>query len=261
MGAPGLVAEARRRLEAAGLDGDVAEVSSARFDGVETAVVAIPMLAPAATLRLVTQALDGLAYQCFMVDAPVPRAVHNLTVAKNNRTWRVGTQAEVSWINDSVTVGAAITSAITPVFDAYATVVIPDSDTARRCADSVLLQLLAEQGADQPWWLGYLDTGAHDVVFDQAPKVAVYTGWTYVLMQAGPTEAGSWREDDAWRGRLPDLIFPADRSWLVSMLWDDDWRCLGGPAALIRAVLAEPALDARPVGLDEDATPPGHVTY
>jgi hypothetical protein len=43
------------------------------------------------------------------------------------------------------------------------------------------------------------------------------------------------------------------------MLWDDDWRCLGGPAALIQAVLDDPALEARPVGLDEDATPPGHV--
>jgi hypothetical protein len=24
--------------------------------------------------------------------------------------------------------------------------------------------------ATQPWWLGYLDTGAHDIVFDTAPR-------------------------------------------------------------------------------------------
>jgi hypothetical protein len=43
------------------------------------------------------------------------------------------------------------------------------------------------------------------------------------------------------------------------MLWDDDWRCLGGPSPLIGAVLAEPTLGARSVTIDQDATPPGHI--
>ena len=43
------------------------------------------------------------------------------------------------------------------------------------------------------------------------------------------------------------------------MLWDDDWRCLGGPDALLSAVLAEPGLDSHSVGVDEDATPPGYI--
>jgi hypothetical protein len=43
------------------------------------------------------------------------------------------------------------------------------------------------------------------------------------------------------------------------MLWDDDWRCMGGNAALMGAVLADPDLDSRSVMLGEDATPPGHV--
>ena len=30
------------------------------------------------------------------------------------------------------------------------------------------------------------------------------------------------------QGALPDLMFPADRSWLVSTLWDDDRTCVGG---------------------------------
>jgi hypothetical protein len=42
------------------------------------------------------------------------------------------------------------------------------------------------------------------------------------------------------------------------MLWDDDWRCLGGATVLVRAVLAEPALEARAVGIQEHATPRGH---
>jgi hypothetical protein len=118
---------------------------------------------------------------------------------------------------------------------------------------------LAEQSEEQPWWLGYLETGAHDLVFDHAPTVTLYAGWNYVLVEAGPAQAATWRADDPWRGRLPDLMYPADRSWLVSMLWDDDWRCLGGPASLLDAVLAEPILAARAVGVDQDATPPGHT--
>ena len=54
------------------------------------------------------------------------------------------------------------------------------------------------------------------------------------------------------------LMFPADRSWLVSAMWDDDWTCLGGPAGLVDRFLRHPDLKARSVTLDQDATPPGH---
>jgi hypothetical protein len=33
-----------------------------------------------------------------------------------------------------------------------------------------------------PWWLGYLDTGSADVVFYDVPKVMLYAGWEYVLV-------------------------------------------------------------------------------
>jgi hypothetical protein len=45
-----------------------------------------------------------------------------------------------------------------------------------------------------------------------------------------------------WKGVLPNLMFPEDRSWLVSTLWDDDWTCVGGPAELIDKVLHDPVL-------------------
>ena len=61
-----------------------------------------------------------------------------------------------------------------------------------------------------------------------------------------------------WKGALPNVMFPADRSWLVSTLWDDDWTCIGGPAALVDRFLHHPDLQARPVALGQDATPPGH---
>lgn len=55
-------------------------------------------------------------------------------------------------------------------------------------------------------------------------------------------------------------MFPADRSWLVSTLWDDDWTCVGGPVPLVDALLNHPDLRShvRRVSLDEDATPPEH---
>jgi hypothetical protein len=124
-----------------------------------------------------------------------------------------------------------------------------------------VLALLTEQSAREPWWLGYLDTGADDIVFPDVPKVTLYSGWHYVLVEAGPEQVATWRRDDPgafWPGTLPNLMFPADQSWLVSALWDDDWSCIGGPAGLVGRFLRHPDLRARPVALGQDATPPGH---
>jgi hypothetical protein len=44
-------------------------------------------------------------------------------------------------------------------------------------------------------------------------------------------------------------MFPADRSWLVSTLWDDDWSCIGGPGRLVHNFLRDPDLRARQVAL------------
>jgi hypothetical protein len=62
---------------------------------------------------------------------------------------------------------------------------------------------------------------------------------------ARPEEAGpgpATADADPTRGSLPELMFPTDHLWLVSTLWDDDWRCVGGPAALVDAILANPQL-------------------
>lgn len=184
------------------------------------------------------------------------------TQTKDGSAWRIGTYAEVAWIADGTTVGLTIKSAIPPVFEVYATVVIPDEPEARRRRDRVILALLSEHSAGQPWWLGYLDTGSDDIVFPAAPKVDLYhSSWHYMLAEAGPGQAAAWRQGEAWslrKGVLPDLMFPADRSWLFSTLWDDDWSCVGGPAALVSRFPGHPDLEARSVDLSQDATPPGH---
>jgi hypothetical protein len=83
-----------------------------------------------------------------------------------------------------------------------------------------------------------------------------------VLVEAGPDQAASWRHygpETFSKGALPNLMFPADRSWLLSTLWDDDWSCLGGSARLVADFLSHPGLAVRQVRPGQDATPPGHT--
>jgi hypothetical protein len=192
--------------------------------------------------------------------------------SKDGRAWRIGSEAEVAWIDERTPGGLAITSAVPPVFAAYATLELPGTgnqevtsriDELQDRHDAVVLAILREHAAAQPWWLGYLESGASDVVFFDAPRVKMYADWPYVLVAAGPDQAGSWRAP-GWKGVLPDLIFPADRSWLVSTLWDDEWTCIGGPRALVDAFLTHPDLRDRAREVDpsmEDSTPPGHTAF
>lgn len=179
----------------------------------------------------------------------------------DDASWQIGGRSQVDWIAENSRPGKTIATAIPPLFGAYATVVVPGEPQDKQISDAALLSVLREQSSPQLWWLGYLETGVADLVFPDAPRVPLYAGWPYVLVQAGPDEAATWRTNDQttpWHSALPELMFPLDRSWLVSTLWDDDWRCVGGPPDLIQALLQHPRLEARPVTLHEDATPPGH---
>jgi hypothetical protein len=194
-------------------------------------------------------------------EAPAKPAVPPVRLAKDGSTWRIGTDAEVAWIASGTATSRAITAAIPPVFEAYATVVLPGNDEQRDKHARAVVALLSEHSAGQAWWLGYLDTGVDDIVFPDAPMVTLYSGWHYVLVEAGPEQAAAWRPGDGrafGTGDLPNLMFPADHSWLVSTLWDDDWSCIGGSAKLVADFLGHPDLQARPVMPGQDATPPGH---
>ena len=74
-----------------------------------------------------------------------------------------------------------------------------------------------------------------------------------------PAEAAGWREE-GWSWVLPELMFPADCSWLVSTMWDDDWTCIGGSTQLVDRLLNNATLGprVRRVIVGHDATPPGH---
>jgi hypothetical protein len=68
-------------------------------------------------------------------------------------------------------------------------VVEPEAGEGQDKHDRAVLTLLSEYSAGQPWWLGYLDTGADDIVFPAAPMVTLYAGWHHVLVEAGPEQS------------------------------------------------------------------------
>ncbi|MEU8113778.1 hypothetical protein [Micromonospora sp. NPDC048947] len=186
-----------------------------------------------------------------------PTRTGPVTVDKDGRTWRIGTASDVAWLTGRTTQGLSVTTAIPPVFEAYGTF-HPPAGVGFDTHERAVIDELVARTPDQPWWLGFLDTGAHDVVFPHAPRVSLYWAWPYVLVQAGPKQALSWRAGHMrGDGALPDLFFPEDRSWLVSALWDDTWTDIGASGAVLAALRRNPLVNARLVGPDEDACPPG----
>lgn len=181
-----------------------------------------------------------------------------MEVRKDGRSWRIGTSSDVAWLADRPG-GLSVATAIPLVFDAYGTFHKP-GHAAEEDHERAVVEVLRKNTADQVWWLGYLDTGVHDVVFPEAPLVTLYWGWSYILVAAGPDEALTWRTGHMrGLGSLPDLFFPSDRSWLVSGLWDDTWNCVGGPETLIEALTCAPLANALRVQPDEDTLPPGMI--
>jgi hypothetical protein len=193
------------------------------------------------------------------------------TCFKDGAAWPVGGQADVDWITEETDTGRRVIAAIPPLFADYATLTnaaaeegLPRDLSLERRQDLAFVDVLRRHSGERPWWLGYLETGASDIVFWDAPKVTLYSGWRYAFVLAGPDQAATWRPAPGgtpnWKStELPEVMFPDDRSWLVSFLWDDDWACIGGPEALISDLLSVPVLarTARRVDTQQGAAPPG----
>jgi hypothetical protein len=145
-----------------------------------------------------------------------------------------------------------------PAFASYCTLELPKTkDRAESTRhEQAVIELLTKQTPRQPWWLGYLDTGASDVVFPCAPRTTVYYGYGYVLVEAGPPQATGWR-DEGFSWTLPELMFPANRSWLASTMWDDGWTSIGGSQQLVEGFLSDTTLGprGRRVALGQASTP------
>ena len=179
-------------------------------------------------------------------------------VSKDGRNWRIGAAADVDWIAGHTTAGISITTAIPPVFDAYATTTRPttspppptstpwsktSSRTPRTSPGGWATSTPAPTTSSSPTPRRCRSTGAGRTCWSRPAPSKPSPG--------GPVTCATPE------GALPDLFFPADRSWLVSALWDDTWTCVGGPAPLIHTLERDPLANARRVRPDEDALPPG----
>jgi hypothetical protein len=176
---------------------------------------------------------------------------------KDGRSWRIGSAAEVAWIEGAVDFSAPTVTEVPPGFAAYCRLELPDLRYARRdeaaaaqaAHDEAVVDVLRAAPGSHSWWLGYLEYGTGvDLVFDDAPRTSLF-GWDFVLVQAGPKQALRWRSHPggptAWKGALPDLISPADRAWMLFTSWDDFWSGIGGSEDLIGSFERDPRLGPR----------------
>jgi len=113
-------------------------------------------------------------------------------VARDGRSWRLGTAGDVAWLDDRPH-GFSVATAMPPIFEAYATLYLAEGAAPVQAHEQAVVDRLAAHTDPQPWWLGYLNTGAHDTVFPEAAPVCLYFQWLYVLVEGGPSEAMRWR--------------------------------------------------------------------
>jgi len=93
----------------------------------------------------------------------------SVDVDKDGRCWRMGNADDVAWIVGHTLDGLTVTAAIPPGFEAYAPF-YPGEGADITLHEHPIVDILKVHTAPQPWWLGYLDTGGHDIVFDTAPR-------------------------------------------------------------------------------------------
>ena len=134
---------------------------------------------------------------------------------------------DVAWIRQNTFVGDTIRSAVPSGFDVYGLLDL-DED---RATEDVLLQAVAPED-DAELIAGWLARGRCKP--RPGDDHVLYSGWRYRLRAV---DAAALRGLPAQgEGGFPDLLFPLDRSWVVSLLWDDSWRSIGCTDALAREI-------------------------
>jgi hypothetical protein len=94
----------------------------------------------------------------------------------------------------------------------------------------------------------------------------VWEGWASSTHAPGPRVRLPWRDYvlfvgplaalpslvDSQDGQTPNLWWPDDRAWCVGTEIDLPWTYIGGSAALIKDLLADPRIETQPADPDDD---------
>lgn len=126
---------------------------------------------------------------------------------------------------------------------------LPEVGTLHAADAAALASLLAAhtRTPDRCWFCIWEGWGS--VVFADGPRVQLpYRD--YVLFTGSLAAVPSLM--DAQDGHSPNLWWPDDRAWCVATEIDLAWTYVGGPAALISDVLANPQLEAQPASPDDN---------
>ena len=77
-----------------------------------------------------------------------------MEMVKDGRSWRIGTSAQIGWVANGTAIDQTITSAIPPVFAAYATFWESEDDCVSTTVyeQAVLSHLIEQTAPGQPWW-------------------------------------------------------------------------------------------------------------
>ncbi|WP_460775306.1 hypothetical protein [Microbacterium sp. GXF7504] len=82
----------------------------------------------------------------------------------------------------------------------------------------------------------------------------LFHGVLALFTDPGWADAVPWRDPDLGRlgTRSPSLLWPADRSWVLVTDVDWDSTIVGGPASVVEALCADPAVEALPLPPEAD---------
>lgn len=136
--------------------------------------------------------------------------------------------ADVDWLRLNNGAAGTLGYAIPGYFAVYGAMNLPDEIAA---TEDRLLDALAPESGEE-LIAGWIDRGPWPP--PAGDEHVIYWDWKYRLRRVQSSDLrGLPGEGERC---FPDLLFPINRSWLVSMLWDDSWRSIGATRAVARRI-------------------------
>lgn len=145
---------------------------------------------------------------------------------RNNRAVTSVRDDEISWLRGSEGRAETLGYAIPPRFEVYGALDL--SEEHRPNEDSLLEALVPDP--QTPLIAGWIDRGPWPP--PSGDEFHLYWNWPYRIRRVALKElVGLPSEGEEG---FPDLLFPLDHTWLVSLLWDDAWRSIGASEVVAR---------------------------